>query len=566
MKNKDKIKFMKITTLVVIGLAFIVLPAMALAATPTAITRPATSIVTDSAVLNGDYNSNDTATDVWFEWGTSYAQVFSRAGTKVNEIFGLTGLGPINYQLTGLTPDTNYYFQIVASNIDGTRPGAVRDFKTETPPPLPPPVINPPTAITRPATSIVTDSAVLNGDYNSNDTATDVWFEWGTSYAQVFSRAGTKVNEIFGFTGLGPINYQLTGLTPDTNYYFQIFASNSAGTVPGAVRDFKPFIAPVSNPAPILPSISPASGTQGQTLDVSLTGADFASGISSVNFSGSGITINSTTVSSSVLITVNITISSSAIVGNRDVTVVNSAPGGGTSGVQTFTVNATVVINSGGGGGGGGVILTQNNNSNNNNNSSANTSLKPVAATSLATSITLDSAKLGGVADIKGTSTNTAYFEYGKTILLSGTTPMQNVGSSGAVDFYATLENLSSNTIYYFRAVVTNQYGVDRGVIRIFKTQNSAGTITSDENETENIVQNVDTDTENENAVLEPENENIGEDVISVNEDISKKSLLASVVAGARNLAPRNMAEWLFLASVILGLVLLARHLFFVAV
>ncbi|KKU87548.1 MAG: hypothetical protein UY17_C0015G0007, partial [Candidatus Beckwithbacteria bacterium GW2011_GWC2_47_9] len=173
---------------------------------------------------------------------------------------------------------------------------------------------------------------------------------------------------------------------------------------------------------------------------------------------------------------------------------------------------------------------------------------------------------LGGVADIKGTSTTTAYFEYGKTILLSGTTPMQNVGSSGAVDFYATLENLSSNTIYYFRAVVTNQYGVDRGVIRIFKTQNSAGTITSDENETENIVQNVDTDTENENAVLEPENENIGEDVISVNEDISKKSLLASVVAGARNLAPRNMAEWLFLASVILGLVLLARHLFFVAV
>ena len=94
----------------------------------------------------------------------------------------------------------------------------------------------------------------------------------------------------------------------------------------------------VDNPAPTLNSISPTSGAQNQALNVTLTGSNFIDGVSSVSFSGSGITINSTTVNSDTEIVVNISIDAAAATGARDVTVTNTGPGGGTSGAQTFTV------------------------------------------------------------------------------------------------------------------------------------------------------------------------------------------------------------------------------------
>ena len=81
------------------------------------------------------------------------------------------------------------------------------------------------------------------------------------------------------------------------------------------------------------------SGNRLQTLDVTLTGTKFVSGISSVNF-GSNITVNSTTVNSGTSITANITIRATATTGARNVSVTNSGPGGGTATLTgAFTVN-----------------------------------------------------------------------------------------------------------------------------------------------------------------------------------------------------------------------------------
>src|SRR5207342_3004269 len=79
-------------------------------------------------------------------------------------------------------------------------------------------------------------------------------------------------------------------------------------------------------------------GNRLQTLNVVLTGTGFISGTSTVNFSGTGITVNTTTVDSATQITANISIAASAALGNRNITVANSAPGGGTSGPQIFAV------------------------------------------------------------------------------------------------------------------------------------------------------------------------------------------------------------------------------------
>ena len=92
------------------------------------------------------------------------------------------------------------------------------------------------------------------------------------------------------------------------------------------------------NPIPSLYSLSPALGSQTQTLDVVFNGAGFITGASTVN-AGTGITVNTTTVNADTMITANVTISSTATLGAHPFSVTNSTPGGGTSGTVNFTVS-----------------------------------------------------------------------------------------------------------------------------------------------------------------------------------------------------------------------------------
>jgi parallel beta-helix repeat protein len=98
----------------------------------------------------------------------------------------------------------------------------------------------------------------------------------------------------------------------------------------------------VNNPAPTVTSVTPNSGTQGQTLTVSLGGSGFFAGVTTVGF-GAGVTVNSVVMISSSLLQASITIGPTATTGPRSVSVTNAAPGGGTvSLANAFTVNPGV--------------------------------------------------------------------------------------------------------------------------------------------------------------------------------------------------------------------------------
>lgn len=88
---------------------------------------------------------------------------------------------------------------------------------------------------------------------------------------------------------------------------------------------------------PTITKADPNIGTQGQTLNVMVTGTNFT-GATSVSF-GSGIIVNSFTVNSYTQITANISISSTATTGPRNVSV--TTPTGTGIGNGLFTVNAT---------------------------------------------------------------------------------------------------------------------------------------------------------------------------------------------------------------------------------
>jgi hypothetical protein len=87
--------------------------------------------------------------------------------------------------------------------------------------------------------------------------------------------------------------------------------------------------------APTLTSVSPASGVQGTSVPVTLTGTNFVAG-ATVAVSNPGIAVGSATVVSATQITATLTIAANAAPGAANVTVTTS---GGTSGSIVFTVN-----------------------------------------------------------------------------------------------------------------------------------------------------------------------------------------------------------------------------------
>jgi hypothetical protein len=105
-------------------------------------------------------------------------------------------------------------------------------------------------------------------------------------------------------------------------------------TTAGGTSNGLTFTVNASTPAPTLSSISPTSGYQNTSLNVTLSGTNF-SAPATVNFGGTGVTVTNTTVVNSSTITATFTIASTAASGAQNVSVTTAT---GTSGNVSFTV------------------------------------------------------------------------------------------------------------------------------------------------------------------------------------------------------------------------------------
>ncbi len=96
----------------------------------------------------------------------------------------------------------------------------------------------------------------------------------------------------------------------------------------------------VKQALPVISSVEPNQGRQGETFNITITGANFT-GTTGVQF-GSGISVNSFNVLSSNQIAANITISSDATTGGRNISVTTS--GGSYALPNGFTVKQTLPV------------------------------------------------------------------------------------------------------------------------------------------------------------------------------------------------------------------------------
>jgi hypothetical protein len=118
-------------------------------------------------------------------------------------------------------------------------------------------VVPAPVATSAPPDEVAHTSAILAGAVNPNDAALAVCrFEYGTS--AVYGSSVPCANAPLGSAPI-PVSAQLTGLTPNTTYYYRLLASTALGTSEGAMESFKTVALGLVEPHPSI-SGTPALG------------------------------------------------------------------------------------------------------------------------------------------------------------------------------------------------------------------------------------------------------------------------------------------------------------------
>ena len=432
------------------------------AGAPTATTNAASGVSASGATLNGSVNANGTSTTVGFCYSTS-SSLANCLGVSVTTVLATpataTGTSPTaeSTVLSGLAPNTTYYFQIEGSSSGGTTYGSVLSFTTSA---------GAPTATTNAASGVSASGATLNGSVNANGTSTTVGFCYSTS-SSLANCLGVSVTTVLATpataTGTSPTaeSTVLSGLAPNTTYYFQIEGSSSGGTTYGSVLSF-----------------TTSAGAPTATTNA-------ASGVSA-----SGATLNGSVNANGTSTTVGFCYSTSSSLANClgvSVTTVLATPATatGTSPTAESTVlsglapNTTYYFQIEGSSSGGttyGSVL-----------SFTTSAGAPTATTNAASGVSASGATLNGSVNANGTST-TVGFCYSTSSSLANclgvsvttvlATPATATGTSATAES-TVLSGLAPNTTYYFQIEGSSSGGTTYGSVLSFTTSAGAPTATT---------------------------------------------------------------------------------------
>ena len=176
-------------------------------------------------------NPEGSATTYNFVYGTSSTLSSGTTTTGSQSAGSGTTAESESAVLTGLSSGTKYYFEVEATNASGTTSGDILSFTTSAA------VVTPPAATTEAAMSITATGATLEASVNPEGSATTYDFVY--SISSTLSPGTTTTSQSAGSgTTAESESAVLTGLTPDTKYYFKFVASNSGGPTSGAILNF----------------------------------------------------------------------------------------------------------------------------------------------------------------------------------------------------------------------------------------------------------------------------------------------------------------------------------------
>ena len=164
----------KLTLIAAVAAALIYAPVALAASSPTVSASAPTGIGQTAATLHGTVKANGLATTYQFEYGPTTALGSKSPATAASAGSGTVAVAE-SARLVGLSPDTTYYFELVASNSAGSSNTPVRSFKTTGNPA--------PGVTTEPAANVRRYTATLVGTISPNNQATSYYFQYGVTTA-----------------------------------------------------------------------------------------------------------------------------------------------------------------------------------------------------------------------------------------------------------------------------------------------------------------------------------------------------------------------------------------------
>ncbi|MGE5336035.1 MAG: hypothetical protein ACM3JL_01265, partial [Nitrososphaerota archaeon] len=185
-----------------------------------AATGQATWTSQTEATLSGTIDSHGAETGYYFEYGLTSA--YGQDSSPGNFI---PGTGPVEIEVSGLSPGTTYHFRIVAENPSGTVVGSDQTFST----------IGKPSVETGDVSGITATGGTLNGEVNPRGLGTTYYFEYGATEAYGSKTAGGNAGSGTANTSVSDV---LGTLSPGTTYHYRLVATNLLGTTNGADRTF----------------------------------------------------------------------------------------------------------------------------------------------------------------------------------------------------------------------------------------------------------------------------------------------------------------------------------------
>ena len=219
----------RLLLVLVICIIFAGVPSILLAQTitaPSVTTGAATSILRTTATLSASITNTGGATVT--TRGVQYG--LTQTGTWDSHETGAFNASAYSRAVTGLTPQTTYWFRGYATNSKGTTYGSWVSFATK----------EYPSILTIAASSVAGTSARLNSGLASdgNDDCT-ITFGWGLTSASAVG-AYDSYQVVSGTYSGGDYPYLgVTSLLPGHTYYFRAMATNDIGTNVGLELTFE---------------------------------------------------------------------------------------------------------------------------------------------------------------------------------------------------------------------------------------------------------------------------------------------------------------------------------------
>jgi len=202
------------------------------AVAPTVTTSAVSSFTRTSAVTGGNVTNSGGAsvTARGVCWSTTTGPVATGSHTTDG-----SGTGPFTSTISGLNPNTTYYYRAYATNSAGTAYGVENHFTTSP--------VTLPDVSTSPVTPVGVTTATAGGNV-TNDNGGQVT-ERGICY-NTTGNPTTSDTKIPNGTGTGTFSVNITGLTSGTVYYVKAYAINSAGTSYGSQVQFSTSVSDLS--------------------------------------------------------------------------------------------------------------------------------------------------------------------------------------------------------------------------------------------------------------------------------------------------------------------------------